>query len=44
MVDTTAPEILSVDDLTHEATSMYENTVYLDNQLVQKRNFLHYTF
>ena len=34
VVDTTAPEILPVDDLTYEATSMYENTVYLDNPSV----------
>jgi hypothetical protein len=34
VVDTTAPEILPVDDLTHEATSMDENTVYLDNPSV----------
>jgi len=34
VVDTTAPEILPVDDLTYEATSLYENTVYLDNPSV----------
>ena len=34
VVDTTAPEILPVDDLTYEATSMDENTVYLDNPSV----------
>jgi len=31
VIDTTAPEILPVDDLTYEATSMDENIVYLDN-------------
>ena len=31
VVDTTAPEILPVDDLTYEATSMDQNTVHLDN-------------
>jgi len=34
VVDTTAPEILSANDLTYEATSLYENTVYLDNPSV----------
>jgi len=34
VVDTTAPEISPVDDLTYEATSMDENTVYLDNPSV----------
>ena len=34
VVDTTAPEILSANDLTYEATSMDENTVYLDNPSV----------
>jgi len=34
VVDTTAPEILPIDDLTYEATSLYENTVYLDNPSV----------
>jgi len=34
VVDTTAPEILPADDLTYEATSMDENTVYLDNPSV----------
>jgi sugar lactone lactonase YvrE len=34
VVDTTAPEILPVDDLTYEATSMDENTAYLDNPSV----------
>ena len=31
VIDTTAPEILPVDDLTYEATAMDENIVYLDN-------------
>nr|AIF17928.1 Outer membrane phospholipase A [uncultured marine thaumarchaeote KM3_79_H02] len=31
VVDTTAPEILPVDDLTYEATSMDQNTVHLGN-------------
>ena len=34
VVDTTVPEILPADDLTYEATSMDENTVYLDNPSV----------
>jgi len=34
VVDTTAPEILSANDLTYEATSMDENTVHLDNPSV----------
>jgi len=34
VVDTTAPEISPIDDLTYEATSLYENTVYLDNPSV----------
>jgi len=34
VIDTTAPEILPVDDLTYEATSMDENIVYLDNPSV----------
>nr|MCS5634341.1 HYR domain-containing protein [Candidatus Neomarinimicrobiota bacterium] len=34
VVDTTAPETLSVDDVTHEATSMDENIAYLDNPSV----------
>jgi len=31
VIDTTAPEISPVDDLTYEATAMDENIVYLDN-------------
>ena len=31
VIDTTAPEILPVDDLTYEAIAMDENIVYLDN-------------
>jgi len=34
VVDTTAPEISPIDDLTYEAISLYENTVYLDNPSV----------
>jgi len=34
VIDTTAPEISPVDDLTYEATSIDENTVYLDNPSV----------
>ena len=34
VVDTTAPEISPVDDLTYEATSMDENTISLDNPSV----------
>jgi len=34
VIDTTAPEILPVDDLTYEAAAMDENIVYLDNPSV----------
>ncbi len=34
VIDTTAPEISPVDDLIYEATSIDENTVYLDNPSV----------